>query len=229
MTPQFLISVSLPTLFPLLRKHSNLHFQQKSITSSRPLKCQWQNLSWFTYLLRIPPTFESKALFLCLLSGLRTILKAEDLSRWSESPLKFHAQFEGTCIRAFSEESLWLSSETQRIHDPPLPLKGLEPVLEKTSGNKRGNEKAGGKVDKEEERRCQLSLAITSASYHRGVLPSTSGAPTLSCQVKTSRKGQGLIYPSWYIIKDSSLRLPKFTKHLTEKNLNKHFGQAETS
>lgn len=41
---------------------------------------------------------------LCLLSGLRTILKAEDLSRWSESPLKFHAQFEGMCIRVFSEE-----------------------------------------------------------------------------------------------------------------------------
>ena len=86
--------------------------------------------------------------------------------------------------------------DSKNTRSTPAPKRARTFLLEKTSGNKRGNEKAAGKVDEEEERRCQLSLAITSASYQRGALPSTSGAPTLSCQVKTSRKGQGLIYPS---------------------------------
>lgn len=42
-----------------------------------------------------PLPFNSKALCLCLLSGLWKLLKVEDLSRWSDSPLKFHAKFEG--------------------------------------------------------------------------------------------------------------------------------------
>lgn len=51
------------------------------------------------------------------------ILKVEDLSRWSESPLKFHAKFEGMCTRAFFEERLhgfhqWLK-EQHNIHPHP--------------------------------------------------------------------------------------------------------------
>lgn len=40
--------------------------------------------------------------------------KAEDLSTWSESPLKFHAKFEGRYIRAFSNERVpWLSADSE--------------------------------------------------------------------------------------------------------------------
>lgn len=101
LTPHFLASVFLLTLLPLLRRlptsvsDKNLSVLPNLSASDREPFLIYSKFLWS------PLPFNSKALCLCLLSGLWKILKVEDLSRWSESPLKFHAKFEGMCIRAF--------------------------------------------------------------------------------------------------------------------------------
>lgn len=103
-----------------------------------------------------PLPFNSKALCLCLLSGLWKLLKVEDLSRWSDSPLKFHAKFEGMCIRAF----FWgkipsLSTVAQRTpqNSPLPPAQKLRTfMLEKTSENKIGWKEVREKMDEKEKK-----------------------------------------------------------------------------
>ena len=118
-------------------------------------------------------------LCLCLFSGLWKLLKVEDLNRWSESPLKFHAKFEGMCIRAFifwgEVHDFYQRREGQHDNRDQKTLRTF--MRGTTWENKRGRTEVGEKMNKKEEKskwkekniwvgETAVSSEITSESCH---------------------------------------------------------------